>query len=89
MLKAQATRGVGENALQKTLRLLKKFEEEFIEEGSGDYLVLRLHSDGTGILTGSYGTVFGFTSPEELNTFLSGSLALRLRMMRNWAKSLE
>lgn len=78
-------RGVGENALQKTVRLLKKLNVELIEEGSAEYVDMVMEGQGGGrlVLTCSSSVVelFKSDSMEELVRFMEGSQLRRILMI--------
>jgi hypothetical protein len=79
----------GENANQKILRLLRKLNVELVEEGSGEQIGVTLFGDGAGSLilnSPSRGRVlFGFTSTEELVSFLEASQLSRMLMLARWS----
>jgi hypothetical protein len=68
-------RTAGENAAQKLVRLLAKFNREMVEEGSGDEIQVQLRQNGSGTLAlyspgiGEQ-ALYGFESPEDLTQYL-------------------
>jgi len=84
---SETKRTVGENALQRMQRLLKKIESELIEEGSTCYLALSVFSDGSGNIQVCGGqsigsTVFNFATLDELTGFLEAGQLERIGMIR-------
>lgn len=76
---------VGENALEKMVRLLKAFNAEVIPEGSGEYIDLVMEATGRGTLVlkgrepGPF-DLFTFKSLDELVNFLLANQMDRIKM---------
>ena len=81
----------GENAMQKMIRLLAKFNDEMVEEGSGDVIAIKLNADGSGLLTLSHAdgfppqTLFGFGDATDLVQYLEARPLDRLTCSVIWA----
>jgi hypothetical protein len=78
---------IGENAMQKMARLLKKFEAEHVEEGSAVSIKLVVDADGSGSLmyrneeSVFYDTaIYKFPNLEQLVDFLGAAPIRRLLM---------
>ena len=82
----QPKRGIGENAREQMLRLLKTFEQEVCEEGSGDYLSVTFNTDGGGgSMVASGYAIFNFPSLDTLIEFLEAGLRTRLSLAQYYA----
>ncbi len=80
-------RNIGENALQKIVRLLGKLNAELCEEGSGQNIDLVLEATGSGALMLEKGTfppypLWTFEALEELANFLEGSKLSQMLAIR-------
>jgi hypothetical protein len=85
-------RSYAENANQKVLRLLKKFNEDMVVPGSGNHIDLVLEAEGSGyLITSNAGeesrtnNLFRFSSVETLVQFLEAGPLQRLEMVRDSA----
>ena len=82
----QQNRQVGENAAQRIVRLLAKFNAEMVEEGSGNRIDATFSGDGTGELVLKSPNMlgeeilYGFGSLEQLAKFLEARPLNRLVM---------
>ena len=74
-----AKKQVNENAAQRIVRLLAKFNNEVVEEGEGDQVVAKFGGDGSGVLAlekpanqgfGQFCPFYHFTSLEQLAKYL-------------------
>lgn len=73
---------MGENALEKTVRLLARVNERFADPGNEaeQFVALRLKPDGAGCLYYADGEVmYEFAGVEQLTGFLDGSLASQVK----------
>jgi hypothetical protein len=84
---------VGENALQRVVRLLRKANDELVDVGTEEHLYYRMQTDGSGALLLSCEekgvvkeVIFGFDSPEVLVKFLEARQLDRLLMVKAWAE---
>lgn len=72
-----------DNAAQKIVRLLKKLNDELIEPGSGEMIMVQTHPTGGGGIrymaeNHESSTIFNFKNYEELLNYLEASPLKRL-----------
>lgn len=74
-----------ENALGRTVRLLNRYNDRVANHDEPDenrhHLVLNL--DGSGVIVGIDGPIFGFDDLGELGVFLEAPLAYQVRAIAN------
>ena len=82
---------IGENAAQKLVRLLAKFNREMVAEGSGDSIEVRFTGEGDGSLmyfSDHDGTsLYGFTCLEDMTKYLEMTPLNRLLASVSWARN--
>ena len=79
------SRQVGENALQRMVRLLREFSQKMVKDNQE--IQVRISPDGSGELSAVEGgfldsPVFNFHSPEELVRYLESGALSQILMSR-------
>ena len=91
-----ARKQAGENAAGRLVRLLATFDNEVIEEGSGDRALVTFSGEGIGELVihragtgGKFDQLLSFSSFDELELyFMSTPLGRTIRSIQ-WAKNID
>jgi hypothetical protein len=80
-MSALSSKKVGENELQRFMRLFKSLDQSFSDEGKALHIVL--YADGSGRLDVDEDHIFSFVSIDMLLSYLEASPLHRLLMTAN------